>query len=1152
MVFQKVIKAPLADPKSPSSASPGGGNPLFLGCLVEYLQDHFTLPEKLPMVYEVRPVLDDEKSVASWDSPMSSSSDATRLDLEVIALYTDNEEDDDNNNAGDNTIQNVAPSMAMVVVRKASLDKSNTAKLPSPMMRNLFDDSEQRILRALDRGLDDFMAGKISLASLANAQQDYRERQKQQKEFQKAQDAMIEEMLQDAAEDHPSVLPNNKGNQEEEQRLKDKTKNVQKVLDADFSKVEEKDLPQSKASDDDHRQTSNTVKQAPSLDTGLDFAIQAAKRAAAAAAKNKEKKKQAEKQLDNDDGKPKITLDFAVAAAQKVSKTLNKQRMTTTNATTTTSSGTAPSKATPARKSPSEGTSTTRVASNGGDDAETIPSDFKISAPNDGRAFRATFSSPKAFAAKQKAKQTSQARSTSSATTAKTTKVEETKSTLQSPATSESSTTSSQQQSAETTSKGGPKRKLNLKIVDDDEGLYPGDKKVGDTETLPPVDTAKGKTTKASKTESGDQSSSSSSQDQKTPTRKFPTQEDIMKTSQQVMAEIADQGLDMSAEEMLQDVLKFGDKQEQQDKVGSGFVSGAFETAKELLREQKQNREKRIAAEAQKETTNKEAEGPQVKTREISSEEEELRKMFEAGERLADGRISLAAPEKDVPTGTMTEEDEQLVDELVAGDKSVSSHARIIDDELAELEVQIRRTPGEELDGATNKYPLFDVFSGPEVYNPNVDPESAVNWPGATPGSKSMAAESKLPKELNEAIKQAKFASEILHRIEEREVEGVNDKKTYFVGERELSEEQVENLLEVVNEAVEIGIIQNPLVLMEERSRLQMVVDELWSQPEDRLREVLVNYKDLLLSDNFVPLIKERLQAMAARDLDALRKRTDDDDTDVELEQKHAREREILGQLVENAQLLLKEAKAMGAALEAQQLEVIRSICKVAMDPSHVTEEETAAALTEAVKDMRPLFDEMFVSYLKYAVAEEEGRLARAGLLDDPDHNQWLFVLKIVQHGVYAEISKGINRYVEHIWYVLRMETAKERKMLLEKLIDVLPTLDVRPFVRVVDNIVGSLGEVAKGEFAADGAYELGKMSNKLLQLHRDVKELLPPDRIDEMSRDADEWAAKRKERMLEQRRLTRQRIAAARDTEEYDEEIESMGRRGGEMERFD
>jgi len=290
-------------------------------------------------------------------------------------------------------------------------------------------------------------------------------------------------------------------------------------------------------------------------------------------------------------------------------------------------------------------------------------------------------------------------------------------------------------------------------------------------------------------------------------------------------------------------------------------------------------------------------------------------------------------------------------------------------------------------------------------------------------------------------------------------------------------------------------------------------------------------------------LIRERLTAMADRDLEALRR------NDESMKEAQEREREILGQLVVYAQALLKEARAIGAELEAHQLEIVRSICKVAMDPSHKTEEETAMALTDAVRDMRPLLDDVFVAYLKYAVAEEEAKLARAGLLDDPDHSQWLFVLKIVQQGVYAEIAKGINRYIEHIWYVLRMETPRERKLLLEKVIDDMPTMDVRPFVQVVDNIVASLGDGVKGDF--DGVVPLGEMTNKLLQLRRDVNELLPPERIALKSRDADEWAARQKKRLLEHRKIGEQRLQAARDNEHLEDEIEALGA-SGEVERFD
>jgi len=79
-----------------------------------------------------------------------------------------------------------------------------------------------------------------------------------------------------------------------------------------------------------------------------------------------------------------------------------------------------------------------------------------------------------------------------------------------------------------------------------------------------------------------------------------------------------------------------------------------------------------------------------------------------------------------------------------------------------------------------------------------------------------------------------------------------------------------------VYEAVKAGIIEDPKVLMNERARLQMLIDELVSQPQERLEEISMSYKDLLLSDNLVQLIQERLLAMAQRDVDARREGKED------------------------------------------------------------------------------------------------------------------------------------------------------------------------------------------------------------------------------------------------------------------------------------
>jgi len=628
-------------------------------------------------------------------------------------------------------------------------------------------------------------------------------------------------------------------------------------------------------------------------------------------------------------------------------------------------------------------------------------------------------------------------------------------------------------------------------------------------------------------------------ENEKLSTAKLPSKKglelEIAETARQVMDEIAAEADDMSAEEMLRNVMQFGEEKEKEEAVGTGFATGAFEKAKTILQEQKRQREERLRF---KELSNSGDIGIKldITDPDEKSIEDELKDLFEAGERLADQRIQLKA-EREVE---LTRSENERVDELIASERTVSGYARSLDDELTELEVRINKSPGEEFDGP-RKNPLFDVMSGPEVYSPNVDPETAVNWPGALPGTKNV----RLPKELDEALKQAKFAADVMLKMREDEsVDEIGRKSIrYFVGSRELSQEQVKNLRKVVDEGVKIGIIDDPLEYLAERSRLQMILDELWNQPDERFKEIAENYKDLLLSENFVNLIKERLTQMADRDMEARSR-----GTTAMLEDDHRREREILGQLVTFTQLLVKETKALGAELEAQQLELVRSICKVAMDPSHVTEEDTAIALSDVVRDLRPMFDDVFVAYLKYAVAEEKGRLARAGLLDDPDHNQWLFVLQIVQQGVYNEISKGISRYVDHIWYVLRMNTRAQRRILLEKFVDNLPTMDVRPFVQVVDNIASSLGDAVRGDF--DPA-DIGEMTNKLLQLRLDVHDILPPERIDIMARDADEWAARQKEKMMEARNQTQKRLKAGRDIEN-NPNLESEIRRRGEVERFD
>ena len=1149
VLFQKVIRP-----------TPNMPDILFLGYLIEYLERHFELPSDLPMVYDNMVInqddndhQQDDRYTLAWDSPLSPNADATRMEVEVVGIYTDDNKKKDSTKPSTPSV----PNMAMVVVRRPN--NNNDSKKPQKavpqMMKGLFDDSEKRIIQALDRGLDDFVAGKIRFEmnddlagertkgeipppNVKNAQEaieaEIVEEFPSEEEYWKSrtksrvapEDVVFDAYATTDTEKNETKTKTKSSIKEEVTRTKEEIADAKARAMATMKKpVEESgkktsdnsdktsttgvgfavDASKNEARKEKEKIESIKEKKNQALAPGdsaastIDFAVEAARKAAAL------RKEKQQREIQSSESKE----DFAVAAARKLaasSKTKGKP-----NSSKIRGSETKPKPQLSKEPQLSEGPSMPPIPEGW------KPKDYF----QDQRAFSGTISSPKNL--KRRANTTT--KKSAKLPSKRAAKVESKVTSL--------STDDKPKGKAKPANPAANdligKRTLNAKLIEK-EGE-------DDSSIVDPL---------------LEQATSGNS---KIPSKKDIEME-IMKATKTALDEIEGQSDEISAEEMLKDVLKFDEEQKKEEKTGSGFVSGAFEKAKELMKDRhKQIQERKGKKQQQTQVGFREIEqqnpssfpkhpdlfeSSESETKRELTAEEELRQMFAAGQKIAEGKItsSTAVGSSNLQAKGTTEED---VDRLIAEEKTVSKYGRILDDELAELEVRINTSPGEEMDGPPQN-PMFDVMSGPEVYDPNVEMD-AVNYPGAIPGT----ADVKLPKQLDEAIKQAEFAASVLMQMEAKETEDDATGQTtvkYFSGGKELTSQQVENLQKVVEGAVKSGIIDNPVEVMAEASRLQLVLDELWNQPEERFHEIASSYKDLLLSDRLALLIQERLRAMADRDLDALR---NDDES---LREPHEKERELLGKLVNYAQALIKETRALGAELEAHQLEIVRSICKVAMDPEHTTEEETANALSDAVRDMRPLLDDAFVAYLKYAVAEEEARLARAGLLDDPDYNQWLFVLKIVQQGVYAEVAKGINRYIDHIWYVLRMESPQQRRQLLSDLIDDMPTMDVRPFVQVVENIAGALGDGVNGNF--DGMVPLGEMTNTLLQLQNDVNELLPPERIAVMSKDADEWAAKQKKRLLKHRQIGEQRLNAATEAAQRESDVDSVFGDSGEVERFD
>lgn len=1029
VVYQKVIK-----PRS------NANGPMFLPSLINYIQSSFELPKDLPMIYKSTiPENEEEEkdkassetkntySILSFNSPLSRDSLTTKMDVEIIGIYTDS----------DNKSDAKLPSMAMVVIKKLNESSSSS----SIITNRLFEDSERKIIRALDRGLDDFMDGKFDSVDIQE-DEDWSEGQwtgiENLSDYEGLEDASLED-----------VLLASKGISSHEKISNDYSSDI--VVDTVASDIHEST-------------TSKPLEVAPKEE----FAVAAAKAIAA----KRERTKIDVNTIKQDE-------DFAVAAAKVVAEKLrnDKNQVQSSNLPSERTM-----RATEQNPKPNseEITSSTPKA--------TMPMELptvgespmlkNLSAVKSG-GYQVKISSPESFKKRSNIFEDAiEAKSVSS------------------------------------TSKNEPNKQRNVNISLDDSVDTSNLSEEERQRSLESVLTSNVMKTADIKAEN------------KLKTDK-DIEQDILKAAMDLMPGSDNSPEDeLTSEKLLKQILKFGDEKEKEDADGSNFVRSAFSKANHLIKEERELKFKEPSKNMNPFSDIK----YEIDLEKNLTAEEELKRIFSAGEKIAEKRnrnVVIGKEEKSIVT-------DEYVDDLISSDDTVIRNARSIDDELTELEIRIAKRPGEDSE-AYGPHDMFDIFSGPEVYNPNVDPESSVNWPGAQPGTRT---DVRLPPSLVEAINNANFAASLLSRIVEEE--NGTEQKTFYIDGKKMSQEQIQKLQQCVDEGVAVGLISDPIQYLREKSRLKMLVDELVKQPSERFGEIAAFYKDLLLSDNFVLLLKDYLRTMASDYLNMQRTGTDS----TEFDEKQTLERIILQNLVKYAQLLLKETQALGAELEGSQIEIIRSICNVAMDPKHMTDEETAEALTDAVRDLKPLLDENFVAYLKFAIAEERARLARNGVLDDPEHNRWLFVLEIVQEGVYAELSVGIRRYIDHITYVLRMKTRKERKQLLSRLIDDMPSMDVRPFVKVVDNIAASLGQGAKGEF--DLAV-IGGMTNEILQLRKDVHDLLPPERIKEMSKEADEWAARQKDKIMKQRGISQQRLKSAIETREYDEEF----RQKGEVERF-
>ncbi|CAM9251597.1 unnamed protein product [Ectocarpus sp. 4 AP-2014] len=281
--------------------------------------------------------------------------------------------------------------------------------------------------------------------------------------------------------------------------------------------------------------------------------------------------------------------------------------------------------------------------------------------------------------------------------------------------------------------------------------------------------------------------------------------------------------------------------------------------------------------------------------------------------------------------------------------------------------------------------------------------------------------------------------------------------------------------------------------LLAAMSSIDVLIAELVKSPKDLWNSITASYSDLYLNRCYILAMRARIPKSSREERDAM------------IAANQA--------AVNTVQQLAK----MHQKLEMQQLEKIRDICEAAL--------EDMDTLPDKIRYMKPLLDDKFVAYMGYAIQTEREAIEKRGLNPDREPSRWLQVLGVIQKGVMAELQKSVHQDVELISHVLRMEEPEERLALLNITISTLPSMYIRGFKRTATNIVDHYE--AMGDNCMDQ-----DLRSMVLEIGENLKVLMSEERMAVLTKEIDDWAAKKAEEDSTESKLRRLREYEAEDLE--------------------
>ena len=232
--------------------------------------------------------------------------------------------------------------------------------------------------------------------------------------------------------------------------------------------------------------------------------------------------------------------------------------------------------------------------------------------------------------------------------------------------------------------------------------------------------------------------------------------------------------------------------------------------------------------------------------------------------------------------------------------------------------------------------------------------------------------------------------------------------------------------------------VQNPATLRRDTNSLELLVTDLTRLPAEMHDDVLEAFRDLLLSDNFLFLLKAANATVS-----------------------DGGSRRALGRIATRSSELTLELGLLVRTESVRHLETISDICEIA-----ALYQEDEGEFLDRLDLIRPRFDTDLLGYLKFAITEEERFIAARGSDATRFPTQWLQILRVVQHGVRADVERRFDRLLDPILLTLRFTDPLVQERLFASFVNSTASLDLYYMRDLCCNLVAGMGEsVRVGEF---------------------------------------------------------------------------------------